>query len=112
VPEPVKRERYARVMEAQQRIALEIQAAKVGRTLSVLVDDVGELPGAMIGRSAADAPDIDGRVLLETDGTVVIGDMVQAEVVGAEGYDLLARATRTLAWRPNVPTWGASLPTH
>ena len=106
VPEEVKRERYARVMEAQQRVAAETQAAKVGRVLPVIVDDVGELPGEMIGRSQADAPDIDGRVTLDTDGTVVIGDIVEAEVVATDAYDLRARALRTVPWRPNVPTWG------
>jgi ribosomal protein S12 methylthiotransferase len=106
VPEEVKRERYARVMEAQQRIAREIQAAKVGRTPHVLVDDVGACRARWSGRSAADAPDVDGRVLLDTDGTVVIGDLVEALVVGADDYDL-ARALRTLPWRPNVPMWGA-----
>jgi ribosomal protein S12 methylthiotransferase len=106
VPEEVKRDRYARVMEAQQRVAAETQAAKVGRVLQVIVDDVGELPGEMIGRSHADAPDIDGRVTLDTDGTVVIGDIVEAEVVAADAYDLRARALRTVPWRPNVPTWG------
>jgi ribosomal protein S12 methylthiotransferase len=111
VPEEVKRERYARVMEAQQRVSLEIQAAKIGRTLQVIVDDVGDAPGEMIGRSRADAPGVDGRVTLETDGTVTIGDVVDAEVVGADAYDLRARALRTVAWRPNVPSWGAPPPT-
>jgi len=107
VPEELKRERHARVMQAQQRIAEEIQRAKVGRVLPVIVDDVGALPGEMLGRSAADAPEIDGRVWLDTDGTVVIGDVVEAEVVGADAYDLWARARRTLPWRPAVPLWGA-----
>jgi len=106
VPEEVKRERFARVMETQQRIAREIQAAKIGRQLTILVDDVGAWPGQMVGRSPADAPDVDGRVLLDTDGTVAIGDLVEALVVGADDYDLQARALRTLPWRPNVPTWG------
>jgi len=112
VPEAVKRERYARVMEAQQRIAAEIQAGKIGRTLPIIVDDVGDLPGQMVGRSTADAPDVDGRVVIDTDGTVVIGDIVEAVVTGAEAYDLHARAVRTLPWRPNVPTWGTVTPTH
>jgi ribosomal protein S12 methylthiotransferase len=106
VPEEVRRERHDRVMRAQQRVAAEIQAAKVGRVLQVIVDDVGELPGEMIGRSQADAPDVDGRVTLDTDGTVVIGDIVTAEVVAADAYDLRARALRTIPWRPNVPLWG------
>ena len=110
VPEELKRERHARVMQAQQRIAEEIQRGKVGRVLPVIVDDVGALPGEMLGRSAADAPEIDGRVWLETDGTVVIGDLVEAEVVDADAYDLWARARRTLPWRPAVPLWGADRP--
>jgi ribosomal protein S12 methylthiotransferase len=108
VPEEVKRQRYDRVMRAQQRVAAEIQAAKVGRVLQVIVDDVGDLPGEMVGRSQADAPDVDGRVTLDTDGTVVIGDVVEAEVVAADAYDLWARALRTVPWRPNVPVWGGT----
>jgi len=74
----------------------------------VIVDDVGGLPGEMVGRSQADAPDVDGRVTLDTDGTVVIGDVVEAEVVAADAYDLRARELRTVPWRPNVPLWGAA----
>ncbi len=105
VPEEVKRARFERVMGVQQAIASEIQAAKVGRTLQVIVDDVGDLPGDMVGRTQADAPDVDGRVLLETDGTVTIGDVVEARVTGSDDYDLHAVAERVLPWRPNVPTW-------
>ena len=108
VPEEVKRERYARVMEAQQSVSAALQVAKVGRTLQVIVDDVGDLPGAMIGRTHADAPDVDGRVLLDTDGTVAIGDVVEARITAADAYDLHAIATRVLPWRPNVPTWGTA----
>jgi ribosomal protein S12 methylthiotransferase len=111
VPEEVKRARYERVMEAQQAVSAALQAAKVGRTLQVIVDDAGELPGAMIGRTHADAPDVDGRVWLETDGTVAIGDVVEARVTAADAYDLHAVATRVVPWRPNVPTWGTA-PAH
>ena len=111
VPEEVKRARYERVMEAQQAVSAALQAAKVGRTLQVIVDDAGELPGAMIGRTHADAPDVDGRVWLDTDGTVAIGDVVEARVTGADAYDLHAVATRVVPWRPNVPTWG-TVPAH
>jgi tRNA A37 methylthiotransferase MiaB len=89
-------------------VSTELQAAKVGRTLPVIVDDVGDLPGAMIGRTQADAPDVDGRVLLETDGTVAIGDIVEAQVTAADAYDLHARAVRVVPWRPAVPTWGTA----
>jgi ribosomal protein S12 methylthiotransferase len=106
VPEALKRERFERVMALQAEIAAEIQAARVGRSLQVIIDDVGELPGEMIGRSVYDAPDIDGRVVVETDGTVVIGDIVDATVTAADRYDLHARSTRVVPWRPNVPQWG------
>jgi len=90
----------------QAEIAAEMQAARVGRTLQVIIDDVGALPGEMLGRSVYDAPDIDGRVFVETDGTVVIGDIVEATVTAADHYDLRATAQRVLPWRPNVPQWG------
>jgi ribosomal protein S12 methylthiotransferase len=106
VPEELKRERFERVMAAQAEVAAEVQAAKVGRTLRVIVDNVGELPGEMIGRSEADAPDIDGRVTLATDGTIIIGDLVEARIDAADGYDLRGSVLRALPWRPNVPQWG------
>jgi ribosomal protein S12 methylthiotransferase len=64
VPEPVKEERYARLMELTERISAAKLAAKVGRTLPVIIDEVGEPDedgdiGAT-GRSQADAPEIDG----------------------------------------------------
>jgi ribosomal protein S12 methylthiotransferase len=93
-------------MAAQAEVAAEVQAAKVGRTLRVIVDNVGELPGEMIGRSEADAPDIDGRVTLATDGTIIIGDLVEARIDAADGYDLRGSVLRALPWRPNVPQWG------
>jgi ribosomal protein S12 methylthiotransferase len=65
----------------------------------------------MIGRTHADAPDVDGRVWLETDGTVAIGDVVEARVTAADAYDLHAVATRVVPWRPNVPSWGTA-PAH
>jgi len=68
VPDAVKEERYARIMEATARISAAKLAAKVGRTLPVIIDEVGEPDedgsvGAT-GRSQADAPEIDGNVLL------------------------------------------------
>lgn len=108
VPEEVKAARHARVMAVQQEVSREVQRTRIGRTIRVIVDDVGALPGQMIGRSAADAPDVDGRVWLDTDGTVIIGDVVEAEVTGADAYDLQAVARAVVPWRPNVPSWGTT----
>jgi ribosomal protein S12 methylthiotransferase len=105
VPEAVKQERYARLMAVQQKVSAELQAAKLGRSVQVLIDAVGEVPGEMVGRTPSDAPDIDGQVVVETDGTVIIGDLVEATVVAADAYDVRARATHTLPWRPGVPQW-------
>ena len=62
VPEEVKEERWHRFMAAQQEVSRELMAAKVGRTIDVIIDEVDE-EGA-IGRSQWDAPEIDGSVFL------------------------------------------------
>ena len=51
VPEEVKQERFARLMAAQQEISLGINQSKVGRVLEVIVDDYGDFPGDLIGRT-------------------------------------------------------------
>ncbi|MBB5517761.1 30S ribosomal protein S12 methylthiotransferase RimO [Amphiplicatus metriothermophilus] len=88
VPEEVKEERYARFMETQQAISAEILAGWVGRALDVLIDAVDE-DGA-VGRSYADAPEIDGAVILEGETGLRPGDVVRARVVAADAYDLWA----------------------
>ena len=104
VPEPIKEERYARLMEAQSRISEEKNRAKVGRTLQVIVDDYGDFPGDIKGRTAADAPGIDGKVYATSDGTVKIGDMVNVRVTGSSTYDLEGEVVSAAPWRPNVLT--------
>ncbi|WP_271076987.1 30S ribosomal protein S12 methylthiotransferase RimO [Aurantiacibacter sp. MUD61] len=93
VPEEVKDERYARLMEVTERISTAKLAAKVGRTLPVIVDEVGEPDedgdiGAT-GRSQADAPEIDGEVFLRNvPDTLTAGDIVQVEIEDADAHDL------------------------
>jgi ribosomal protein S12 methylthiotransferase len=106
VPEEVKEERKARFMELQQRVSLEKNRAKMGQTLEVMVDDYGELPGQVVGRSKYDAPGIDGLVYAETDGTVKIGDIILVKVVEAEAYDLHGEMVGRVPWKPNVPVMG------
>jgi ribosomal protein S12 methylthiotransferase len=93
VPEAVKEERYARIMEVTERISAAKLQAKVGRTLPVIIDEVGEADedgdvGAT-GRSQADAPEIDGQVFLRNvpEG-VKPGDFVQVTVEDADAHDL------------------------
>ena len=93
VPEAVKEERFARLMEVTARISAEKLAAKIGRTIPVILDEVGEADedgdiGAT-GRSQADAPEIDGHVYLRNvPAHVRTGDIVQVAVEDADEHDL------------------------
>ena len=104
VPEEVKQERFARLMAAQQEISSSINQGKVGRVLEVIVDDYGEFPGELVGRTKADAPGIDGNVFATGDGTVKIGDIVKVKVTGATAYDLTGDVVGAVTWKPNVLT--------
>ena len=90
VPEEVKQERLERFMQAAARISAGKLAGKVGRRVAVLVDEVTET-GA-VGRTAWDAPEIDGVVELRGAEGVSVGDVVTAEVTGAGEYDLEGKA--------------------
>ena len=96
VPEAVKEERYARIMAVTERISAARLAAKVGRMLPVIIDEVGEPDtdgdvGAT-GRSQADAPEIDGQVFLrDVPATLAPGDFVNAVIEDADAHDLFAR---------------------
>ncbi|MXO69292.1 30S ribosomal protein S12 methylthiotransferase RimO [Pelagerythrobacter marinus] len=95
VPEAVKEERYARLMEVTERISAARLAAKVGRTLPVIVDEVGEPDedgdiGAT-ARSEADAPEIDGQVFLRNvSADLRAGDIIDVVVEDADAHDLYA----------------------
>ena len=102
VPEEVKQERFARFMATQQEISFEKQRSRVGQTLEVIVDDYGDLPGDLKGRSKYDAPDIDGAVFATSDGTVKVGDIVKVKVTEASAYDLHGEVVAGVPWRPNV----------
>ena len=88
VPEELKQERWERFMALQQEISAARLQARVGRTIEILVDSVDE-QGA-VGRSSADAPEIDGRVFLDGHTDLNPGDFVEAEVTAADEYDLWA----------------------
>ncbi len=88
VPEAVKEERWHRFMAVQQEVSREILAARVGTTIDVIVDEVGE-DGA-VGRSKWDAPEIDGSVVLDGARSLKPGDIVKARVEAADDYDLRA----------------------
>lgn len=103
VPQEVKEERRSRLMALQQQISLEKNQARLGQTLEVIVDEYGELPGQVVGRSKYDAPGIDGLVYAETDGTVKIGEMIRVRITEADAYDLHGEMVGRLAWKPRIP---------
>jgi len=91
VPEDIQQQRWERFMEAQQAISARRLQRKVGQTLEVLIDEVDE-EGA-IGRSYADAPEIDGNVFINDIESVEAlglqpGDMVEVTIEHADEYDL------------------------
>ena len=86
VPEELKEERYARVMELTARISADKLTAKIGSTIDVLIDAV-EGDGAT-GRSKADAPEIDGEVHLRDTAALKVGEIVRVTVEDADEHDL------------------------
>jgi ribosomal protein S12 methylthiotransferase len=91
VPEAVKEERYARIMEKTAAISAAKLAAKIGRTLDVIIDEVDDEGGAT-GRSKADAPEIDGNVFLRDAGGLAQGDIVPVLIEDADEHDLFGVA--------------------
>jgi ribosomal protein S12 methylthiotransferase len=92
LPEEVKQERRARLMETQQEVALAWSAAQVGKTIDVIVDGPDpELPNQMRARGHADAPDIDCMVRVKGKG-LQGGDIVPVKITAADAYDLVGRA--------------------
>ena len=96
VPEEVKEERYARIMEKTAAISAAKLQAKIGRILPVIIDEVGEVDedggiGAT-ARSQADAPEIDGNVFLRdaqlAGGDLKPGDILTVEIEDADEHDL------------------------
>lgn len=86
VPEDVKEARWHTFMQTQQAISAERLKRFIGQTIDVIIDDVQGKKA--IGRSYADAPDIDGRVYVSNIGDAKIGDMVKALISKSDEYDL------------------------
>ena len=89
VPEEIKEQRKARLMTLQARISTQRLAAKVGKTMTVLIDEI--TPHGAIARSSADAPEIDGVVTFENAHGLKQGDFVDVEITASDEHDLRAR---------------------
>lgn len=91
VPEEVKKERLARFMEVQERISAAKLQSKIGTMQTVLVDEIVEDEEGnieAIGRTKADAPEIDGVVYLADAEGLTPGDFVEVQIYDADGHDL------------------------
>jgi ribosomal protein S12 methylthiotransferase len=88
LPQEVKDERYARLMQHQQAISAALLAERVGKTIEVIVDEIDE--DGVIARSAWDAPEIDGNVYLNGETGLVVGDRARVTVEASDEYDLWA----------------------
>ena len=94
VEESVKEIRRERLMEVQQKVAFEFNESLLGKQVDVMIDHpINEQPGAWLGRSIYDAPDVDSIVYVtQTDHDLKPGDIVSNEIVGSRGYDLIGVA--------------------
>ena len=88
VPEDIKQDRLQRFMEHQAQISAAKLEHKIGTQMEVLVDAVED--GTVFARSTADAPEIDGQVLVATGSGVQVGELVQVTIVNADEHDLYA----------------------
>lgn len=93
LPDELKEQRREELMAVQQEVAFAWNDRQVGQRYDVIIDSsVSEADGAWIGRSYADAPDVDG-VIYVTGENLSPGQIVECEVVGYQNYDLVAVAT-------------------
>lgn len=89
IPEEVKEERRAEVMELQQEIAFEHCENMVGKVLDVMIEGKVADEPAYVGRTYMDAPNVDGLIFVNGDEMLMSGDFVRVKVTGANEYDLI-----------------------
>ena len=91
VPEDIKEERLERFMELQTAISADKLQDRVGKTCTVLVDEI--LEDGVVARSAAEAPEVDGLIFVQTDRELEAGDFVEVEISAADEHDLYGKTT-------------------
>ena len=94
LPNEVREERRARFMAVAEQVSADKLRSRVGSTMQVLIDAASHRKGG-VGRSYADAPEIDGNVQLlppeKASKRLVVGEFTRAQIVGTQGHDLIAR---------------------
>ncbi|MGI6096009.1 MAG: 30S ribosomal protein S12 methylthiotransferase RimO [Lachnospiraceae bacterium] len=89
IPEEVKEDRQAELMELQQEISLEKGDRRIGQLLEVMIQGKVADENAYVGRTYADAPNVDGYIFINTDTQLMSGDFAKVVVTGALEYDLI-----------------------
>lgn len=89
IPEEVKEERRAELMELQQEIVFEQAEDMTGKELLVMIEGKVVDEDAYVGRTYKDAPNVDGLIFVNTDQQLISGDFVKVKVTGAVEYDLI-----------------------
>ena len=89
IPEEVKEERRARFMAVQEEISTARLTQKIGKRMTVLVDEIQK--NKAIARSSADAPEIDGVVYIDNAKTMKLGEFIEVEITGSDAHDLRAK---------------------
>ena len=88
IPEEVKEDRQAELMELQQEIAFDLAEDMVGREVLVMIEGKVADENAYVGRTYKDAPNVDGLIFINTDEELMSGDFARVRVTGALEYDL------------------------
>jgi ribosomal protein S12 methylthiotransferase len=95
IDEDVKQDRYHRLMALQAKISEEIQQSREGRTLEVVVEGHDEEnPDLAVGRSYAEAPDIDGKIFIENGRNLKTGSFVKVEIQQGFTYEAVAQLVK------------------
>jgi ribosomal protein S12 methylthiotransferase len=93
ISDEIKEERLARFMTAQSAISAAKLQRRIGQRMTVLVDEITD--EGVVARSAGDAPEIDGAVLIKTSDKLAPGGFIEVEITGADEHDLYARLIQT-----------------
>ncbi|MBS6520832.1 MAG: 30S ribosomal protein S12 methylthiotransferase RimO [Clostridiales bacterium] len=89
IPEDVKEDRQAELMELQQEIAFDLAEEMIGREILVMIEGKVADENAYVGRTYKDAPNVDGLIFVESEEELMSGDFARVRITGALEYDLM-----------------------
>lgn len=92
LPEEVKAERAAKILEVQSEISMALQTAKIGTKVECLVEGYDEESLMYFGRTAGDAPEVDNNVYFVAEDELSVGEFVWVEILNADAYELVGQA--------------------